>query len=180
MFKKTLAVLLLAGLVLPYSCDTSPILGSWDGALTTAMFGVPVLVTIAYALHQLLPALARFHERHGAALHGLFRAICLVLWGVYLGALLGEHTETRDLIALSITLLVAAALLIWQQGRGTKAQRVPLLLLTIAGLGAVYAFAWFVGRELAYGGWFVTAAWLLAVGAEVNGLQGASRVEHGG
>jgi len=170
MFKKTLAVILLAGLVLPYSCGTSPILGSWDGALTTAMFGVPVLVTIAYALHQLLPALARFHEHHGAALHGLFRAICLVLFGVYLGALLGEDVETRDRIAGSITLLVAAALLIWQQGRGTKAQRLPLLLLTIAGLAAVYAFVLFVGGGLAYGGWIVTAAWLLATGAEVSGL----------
>jgi len=80
---------------------------------------------------------------------------------------------------VSITLLVAAALLIWQQGRGTKAQRLPLLLLTIAGLGAVYAFAIFVG-ELAYGGWIVTAAWVLAVGTEVSGLQGAPRVEHGG
>ncbi len=179
MFKKIVAVVLLAGLVLPYSCDTSPILGSWDGPLTTAMFGVPVLVTIAYALHQLLPALARFHERHGAALHGLFRAICLVLFGVYFGALLGEDVEARDRIAGSITLLVAAALLMWQQGRGTKAQRLPLLLLTIAGLGAVYAFAIFVG-ELAYGGWIVTAAWVLAVGTEVSGLQGAPRVEHGG
>lgn len=180
MFKKVVAVVLLVGLVLPYSCDTSPILGAWDGALTTAMFGVPVLVTIAYALHQLLPALARFHERHGAALHGLFRAICLVLFGVYFGAVLGEDVETRDVIAISITLLVSAALLIWQQGRGTKAQRLPLLLLTIAGLGAVYAFALFVGRGLAYGGWIITAAWLLAVGAEVSGLQGAARVEHGG
>lgn len=179
MFKKIVAVVLLAGLVLPYSCGTTPILGSWSGALTTAMLGVPVLVTIAYALHQLLPALARFHHRHGAALHGLFRAICLVLFGVYLGASLGEDVEMGDRIAVAITLVVAAGLLIWQQGRGTKAQRLPLLLLTIAGLGAVYAFAVFFG-ELAYGGWIVTAGWLLAVGAEVSGLQGAARVEHGG
>ena len=180
MFKKIVAVVLLAGLVLPYSCDTSPILGSWGGGLTAAMFGVPVLVTIAYALHQLLPALARFHERHGAALHGLFRAICLVLFGVYFGALLGEDVDTRDVIAISTSLLVAAALLMWQQGRGTKAQRLPLLLLTIAGLGAVYAFALFVGKGLAYGAWILTAAWLLAAGAEASDLQGAPRVEHGG
>jgi hypothetical protein len=180
MFKKVIAVVLLVGMVLPYSCDTSPILGSWDGTLTAAMFGVPVLVTIAYALHQLLPGLARFHDRHGAALHGVFRAICLVLFGVYLGSLLGDDVETRERIGLSITLLVAAALLIWQQRRGTKAQRLPLLLLTIAGFGAVYGFALFVGNGLEYGGWVVTAAWLLAVGAEVSGLQGAPRVEHGG
>lgn len=180
MFRKIVAVVLLAGLVLPYSCDTSPILGSWGGGLAAAMFGVPVLVTIAYALHQLLPALARFHERHGAALHGLFRAICLVLFGIYLGASLGEDVELADRIAVAITLVVAAGLLIWQQGRGTKAQRLPLLLLTIAGLGAVYAFVTFVGGGLAYGGWIVTAAWLLAAGAEVSGLQGAARVEHRG
>lgn len=180
MFKKLVAAALLVGLALPHSCHSSPILGAWGGAFFAVIFGVPVLVTIAYALHQLLPPLARFHERHGAALHGFFRAICLVLFGVYFGTLLGDDVEAGDLIAVSITLLVAAALLIWQQGRGTKAQRLPLLLLTIAGLGAVYAFAAFVGNGLDYGGWMVTAAWLLAVGAEVTGLQGAARVEHGG
>jgi hypothetical protein len=180
MLKKLVAVALLVGLALPHSCHTSPILGAWDGALWAVMFGVPVLVTIAYALHQLLPTLARFHERHGAALHGFFRAICLVLFGVYFGALLGEDVETRDVVTMAISLAVAATLLLWQQGRGTKAQRLPLLLLTIAGLGAVYAFALFVGSGLEYGGWIVTTAWLLAVGAEVNGLSAAARVEHGG
>ncbi len=180
MLKKLVAVALLVGLALPHSCHTSPILGAWEGALWTVMFGVPVLVTVAYALHQLLPALARFHERHGAALHGFFRAICLVLFGVYFGTLLGEDVETGDRIAVSISLLVAAVLLLWQQGRGTKAQRLPLLLLTISGLAAVYAFGTFVGDGLDYGGWIVTTAWLLAVGAEVSGLQGAARVEHGG
>ena len=75
MLKKLAAVVLLVGLVLPYSCDTRPITGSWEGAHRILMFGVPVLVTIAYALHQLWPALARFHERNGAALHGAFRAL---------------------------------------------------------------------------------------------------------
>lgn len=180
MLKKVAALVLVVGLSLPHSCGVSPLRGAWDGVLTTIMFGIPVLVTIAYALHQLLPALARFHERHGAALHGLFRAVCLVLLGVYVGVALGDDAEQRDRIATGTAFVIAAALLVWQQGRGTKAQRLPLLLLTIVGVAAVFAFARYVGDGLQYGGWVFTAGWLLAVGAEANGLRGAPVVSHGG
>jgi len=133
MFKKVVAVLLLVGLVLPHSCGMVPVLGAWDGIATTIMFGIPVLVTIAYVLHQLVPALARFHERHGAALHGFFWAVCLVLLGAYLAEALGADDEPRTRIAIAVSFVIASALLIWQQRRGTKAQRLPLLLLTIVG-----------------------------------------------
>ena len=180
MLKRLAAVVFVIGLVLPHSCGISPLRGSWDGILAAIMFGIPVLVTIAYAFHQLVPALARFDERHGAALHGLFRALCLVLLGVYLGWVLGDDIEQRDRTATAVTWVIAAGLLVWQQGRGSKAQRLPLLLLTIVGTGAIYAFARFVGDGLQYGGWVFTAGWLLAVIAEVDGLRGAAAVEHGG
>ena len=180
MLKKLAALVLVAGLVLPHSCGVQPVLGAWDGILTTIMFGIPVLVTIAYALHQLLPGIARFHETNGAVLHGLFRAVCFILLGVYIGVSLGDDAEQRDRIATGAAFVIAAGLLVWQQGRGTKAQRLPLLLLTTVGVAAVFAFARYVGDGLQYGGWVFTAEWLLAVAAEVDGLRGAPAVSHGG
>jgi len=180
MLKKLAAVVLLVGLVLPHSCGVRPVVGAWDGIGAIITFGIPVLVTIAYALHQLAPALARFHERHGAALHGFFRAVCLVLLGVYVGNALADDAEPRARIATAVSFVIASALLYWQQSRATKAQRLPLLLLTIVGVAAVYAFAGWVGDGLQYGGWVFTAGWLLAVGAEMSALRGAAPVSHGG
>jgi hypothetical protein len=180
MLKKFAAVVLLAGLVLHHSCGVSPLIGVWQGITTAIMFGIPVLAAIAYALHQLLPGLARFHERHGAALHGFFRAVCLVLLGVYVGAALDDDAAQRARIATAVTFVITVALLVWQQGRATKAQRLPLLLLTVVGVGAVDAFVSYVGEGMQYGGWVLTAGWLLAVGAEVTGLRGTPHVSHGG
>ena len=180
MLKKIAAVALLVGLALPYGCEFRPLTNSWENVASAIMYGIPVLVAIAYALHQLVPALARFHERNGPALHGVFRAVCLMLVGVYVGVAVGDDAESRDRIAVAVSFVVTAGLLYWQQGRGTKAQRLPLLLLTVVGVGEAFAFARYVGDGLAYGGWGFTAAWLVAVIAEVSGLQGAARVEHGG
>jgi hypothetical protein len=180
MLRKIVALILLVGLALPHSCGVRPVLGAWDGIATAIMFGIPVVVTIGYALHQLSPGIAQFHELHGGALHGFFRAICLVLLGVYVGAALGDDAEPRARIATAVTFVVSGALLYWQQSRGTKAQRLPLLLLTVVGVGTIYAFAAWVGNGLQYGGWVFTAGWVLAVGAEVDGLRGAKQVEHGG
>src|SRR2546427_13234437 len=87
LLKKLAAVLLLVGLALPYGCDARPITvlwSSWDDLALLFTVGVPVLAAIAYGLHALLPALARFHERHGAGLHGIFRAVFFLLAGAYL------------------------------------------------------------------------------------------------
>ncbi|HEV8399978.1 MAG TPA: hypothetical protein VGQ18_09110 [Gemmatimonadales bacterium] len=180
MLKKLVALILLLGLALPHSCGVRPVLGAWEGVGTAIMFGIPVLVTIGYALHQLSPGIAQFHESRGAALHGFFRAVCLVLLGVYVGGALSDDAEPRSRIATAVSFVVASALLMWQQGRGTKAQRLPLLLLTIVGVAAVFAFVSWVGGGLQYGGWVFTAGWLLAVGVEADGLRGAAKVEHGG
>jgi len=180
MLKKIVALILLVGLALPHSCGVRPVLGAWDGIATAIMFGIPVVVTIGYALHQLSPGVAQFHELHGAALHGFFRAICLVLLGVYVGAALGDDAEPRARIATAVAFVATGALLYWQQSRGTKAQRLPLLLLTVVGVGTIYAFVAWVGNGLQYGGWVFTASWLLAVGMEVSELRGTPPVEHGG
>ena len=180
MLKKLAAALLLAGLVLHHSCGVSPLIGAWQGVANAIMLGIPVLATIVYALHQVLPAFARFHERHGAALHGFFRAVCLVLLGVYVGAALDDDAERRTRIATMVTFVITIALLVWQQRRATKAQRLPLLLLTVVGVGAIEAFVLYVGEGMQLGGWVFTVGWLLAVGAEMSGLRAAPRVSHGG
>jgi len=157
----------------------SPLTGVWQGVATTIMFGIPVLATIAYALHQLLPALARFHERHGAALHGFSGQSVSCCSACISGWPLMTMRSDGTRLATVVTLAIAIVLLVWQQSRATKAQRLPLLLLTVVGVGAIYAFADYVGDGLQYGGWVFTAGWLLAVGAEVNGLRGAPQVSPG-
>lgn len=75
MLKRLAAALLLVGLALPYGSGVRPLTGAWDGVEPSLMIGIPLLITIAYALHTFLPPLARFHERNGPALHGVFRVV---------------------------------------------------------------------------------------------------------
>lgn len=181
MLKKVAAAALLVGLVLPYGCDVRPLTGAWDGLEAGIMLGVPVLVTIAYALHTLVPALARFHERNGPALHGLFRVVYFLLAGMYVHDGIDGEDDVNRWVPWVAALVVTGAILYWSQGRGTKALRLPLLLLMIVGLPAVYYFAsGLSGGGLQYGGWVLTAGWLLAVGGQVAGLRGAAPVAHGG
>lgn len=178
MLKKLAAALLVVGLVLPYGCGLRPLTGAWDGIEPSFLVGIPVLVTIAYVLHTLLPSLARFHERNGQFLHGLLRVVYFVLAGMYLH----ETIEGDDPWFLGVAaLVVTGAILYWSQGRGTKAQRLPLLLLIVVGLPAVYyCLSGLRTGDLQYGAWLLTAGWLLAVGAEADGLRGAPIVLHGG
>jgi hypothetical protein len=180
--RRAAAVLLLAGLVLPYSCDARPITvlwSSWDDLATLFTVGIPVLVALAYGLHRLVPALARFHERNGAALHGLFRAVFFLLAGAYL--MRGLERRDKDFPSWLISLLFCGGLLVWQQQRGTKAQRLPLLLLTIVGLPALYyASALVPDGGMQYGGWVFTLGYVAAVAAEVVALRAAPPVTHGG
>ncbi len=181
MLKRLAAVLLLVGLSLPYSCDARPVTVVWADPETIVMVGIPVLVTVAYALHVLVPALARFHERHGAALHGIFRAIYLVLAGAYLSFALHKGEEHADRFHAGVAIALTAAVLWWQQRRGSKAQRLPLLLLVIVGLPEVlYFLSGLHAHDLKIGGWMLTAGYLVAVGMEARDLQGAPRVASGG
>ncbi|HEY6110647.1 MAG TPA: hypothetical protein VIV56_17215, partial [Gemmatimonadales bacterium] len=84
MLKRLGALMLLAGLCLPYGCDIRPITGVWHEVPTIVLLGVPVLATVIYALHTLVPVLAAFHERHSRTLHAVFRVIYYALLGGYL------------------------------------------------------------------------------------------------
>lgn len=180
MLKKLGAAVLLVGLCLPYSCDIIPITGVWDDAASIVGLGLPVVIAVAYVAHTFLPPLARFHERHGALLHGVFRAVYFVLIGFYLGDALQDKSDRSDHWSTLITFAVTGALLYWQQGRGTKAQRLPLLLLIIFGIPAINYFVLTVWDGGQVGMWVLTAGYLLAVAAEVQALAPAGRVEHGG
>lgn len=181
MLKKLGAAALLVGLVLPYGCGVRPITGAWDGPSAILMIGIPVLVAIAYALHTFVPALARFHERNGPLFHGLFRVVYFLLAGMYLHDGIDGEDDANGWVSWVAALVVTGAILYWSQGRGTKALRLPLLLLMIVGLPAVYYFvSGLDGGGLQYGGWVLTAGWLLALAGEVDGLRGAARVAHGG
>jgi hypothetical protein len=179
MLKKLAAALLLVGLALPYGGGVRPLTGVWDGLEPGLMIGIPLVITVAYVLHTFLPPLARFHERNGPALHGVFRVVYFVLAGMYVHD--GIDGESDGWVFWVAALVVTGGLLYWSQGRGTKAQRLPLLLLVIVGLPAVsYCLITLDTGGLQAGGWMFTAGWVLAVGAEVAGLRGAPAVSHGG
>lgn len=179
MLKKLAAALLAVGLVLPYGCDVRPLTGAWDGLEPSLLVGIPVLVAVAYVLHTFVPALARFHERNGQVLHGLFRVVYFVLAGMYVQVTIkGEDAPWFVGVAALVT---TGAILYWSQRRGTKAQRLPLLLLIVVGLPAIYyGVSGLHTGDLQYGGWLLTAGWLLAVGAELDGLRGAPSASPGG
>lgn len=69
-------------------------------------------------------------------------------------------------------------MLVWQQGRGTKAQRVPLLLLGVLGIPVVDMLVR-VELDLKVGGWLLTAGWVLAVIEESRLLQATPPIVHG-
>src|SRR5437867_10975855 len=128
MLKKIAAGLLLVGLALPYSCGARPVVAAWDDLSTIMLIGVPVIAAAAYALVTLVPALARFQERHGRTMHAGGRAIFLALWGAYLyGGLAGLKDESGNPLEWITPLVVTGALLYWQQQRGTKTERLQLL-----------------------------------------------------
>jgi len=179
MLKKAVAAVLLLGLCLPYACDITPITGAWDDLATAISLGIPIIVAVAYAAHTFLPPLARFHERHGAMLHGLFRMVYFMLAGWYLADALRDTTVGTDRYAILGALAGTGALLYWQQQRGTKAARLPLLLLIISGIAVVTCFTSLLD-DLQVGAWVTTAAYLVAVALEAQTLAGAERVTHGG
>ena len=180
MLKKLGAVVLLVGLCLPYTCSITPIIGVWDDLAGAIGLGIPVLVAVAYGLHVLLPPIARFHERQGAGLHGLFRMIYFVLAGMYLGDALRDTTSTKDRLATAAALVATGALLYWQQQRGTKGQRLPLLFLMVFGIPAVMYFISTVPGGVQIGAWVLTAGYLIAVAVEVMELAKAAKITHGG
>src|SRR2546422_761126 len=155
MLKKIGAVLLAVGLFLPYTPGNRIVTGLFQDIPTILFQGVPVLITIAYVLHNFVPPLAQFHQRQGQGLHGLFRVVFFVLAGAYLAmSLAKEHAGWPAHLHVIVALVVTGGLLYWSQGRGTKAERLPLLLLICAGVPTIAYFLDAVhAGELMYGGW---------------------------
>lgn len=181
MVKKLAALLLLVGLCLPYGCDARPITSVWHELPAILFLGIPVIATVVYGLHTLVPSLAAFHERHSAALHGMLRLVYFGLVGGYLAFAVTKRDGWPDPIDTAVALVVTGILSVWQERRGTKAARVPLLLLTAIGVPEV-AFLMVFARAggVQVGGWAVTAGWLLGVLGEMQTLSVAPIVAHGG
>ncbi|HYT99011.1 MAG TPA: hypothetical protein VEK85_01445 [Gemmatimonadales bacterium] len=181
MLKRLGAVLLAVGFFLPYSPDVRVILSVWHNAAEVLFQGVPLLIGVAYVLHTLVPPLARFHQRHGPALHGVFRMVYFVLVGAYVATAVAGRADWPAVGPVLVALVVTGTLLYWGQGRGTKADRLPLLLVVCGGVPTIaYFIETLRAGALAYGGWVFTAGYLVAVAGEVQGLRAAPRIAHGG
>jgi len=178
MLRKLAAAVVLAGLCLPYACDSRAITSVWGSVPEAAMFGVPLLAAVAYALLEFLPPAAAGVERRGAVAFATLRAVYVVLAGAYLIGALRQSAAATDRLGAAVALLVTGALVVWQQGKGTKAQRVPLYLLVILGLAVVDLLVW-TRLELQIGGWMVTGGWALATIEETRLLRAMPAAVHG-
>jgi|SoiMetStandDraft_2_1073263.scaffolds.fasta_scaffold51110_2 predicted membrane channel-forming protein YqfA (hemolysin III family) len=179
MLKKLAAVLLGVGLCLPYSCDFRPITSSWGSVQVILFIGLPVIAAVAYVLHNLLPPLAAFHERHGRTLYDLLRVLYLLLAGSYLTFALTRKADWPGLLPVAAAIVVTGVLLAWQQRRGTKATRVPFLFLLFAGVPAI-AYAVELRTDLRVGAWLSLSGWALGVLAESLILRVQPTIAHGG
>lgn len=181
MLKRLGALTLAVGLCLPYGCDVRPITGVWHDVPAVALLGVPVLATVIYVLHTLVPTLAAFHERHSRTLHGIFRVVYYALLGGYLAFAVTKRDRWPGPIEVAAALMVTGVLAVWPQHRGTSAARLPLLLLTVVGVPEVAYLVGFLRQGgLQVGGWVFTAGWVLAVIAEAHVLAAAPPVAHSG
>ena len=181
MLRRIGAALVAVGLFLPYSPDVRVIASVWHNAAKVLFQGLPVLLAFVYVLHTFAPRLARFHERHGQGLHGALRMVYFVLAGAYLATATAGRSDWPALGPVLAALVVTGGLLYWGQGRGSKAERFPLLLLIAGGVPTVaYFIETLRAGALAYGGWVFTAGYVLAVVGEVQRLWAAPKIAHGG
>ena len=181
MLKRLAALMLAVGLCLPYGCDVRPIVGAWHTLPTILFLGLPVLASVIYALHTWVPALAAFHERHGRTLYAILRVLYFGLAGAYLAFAVTKRESWPGLIAAAAALVITGGAVTWQQGRGTKATRVPLLLLLCAGVPEIAFLVEFLRHgDLQVGGWLYTSGWLLALFAETQVLKVQPTIAHEG
>jgi len=120
MLRKIGAALVAVGLFLPYSPDVRVIASVWHNAAEVLFQGFPVLLAFVYVLHTFAPPLARFHERHGQALHGSLRMVYFVLVGAYLATATAGRADWPALGPVLAALVVTGGLLYWGQGRGQE------------------------------------------------------------
>ncbi len=139
------------------------------------MFGIPVLAAVCYGILRLLPAATRGVDGVGPLLFVLLRGLYVLLAGTYLLSAIRQTAPATERLGVALALLVTGVVLVWQRGKGTSAQRVPLLLLAILGLAVVDVLV-LTQLELQVGGWLVTAGWMLAVLEEGRLLRVMPRV----
>ena len=181
MLNRLAALLLLVGLCLPYAGDVRPITGVWHDLPSILFLGIPVIAGVIYGLHTLVPPLAAFHERNGAALHTIFRVVYFGLVGGYLAFAVTKRQDQPGLIETAVALVVTGTLVVWKQRRGTKAVRLPMLLLAVVGVPDVAYLAALLGSGgVQAGAWVLTAGWVLGVLSEVRTLAVAPIVVHSG
>src|SRR5260370_30097306 len=125
------APLLALGLWLPCSFSVRPVTFLVQDMSGFVTVGIPILLAFAYAVTTLLPPLARWVAHDGRALHGILRATFFIFVGLSLGTALAEPgpTSASAWAARILAAGLGAALVVWVQGPGTKAQRGPLRLL---------------------------------------------------
>lgn len=167
MLRKLAAAVVVLGLCLPYACDVRPIVGVWDDVPTAMMLGVPLIAAFVYALQEFLPAVAAAIERRGPATLAVLRVVYLLLAAAYLVSAVQQSASTEDRLSVAAAILVTGVILVWQRGRGTTAQRVPLHLLAILGLAVVDVLVG-VQFDVQLGGWLVTGGWALALLLEMR------------
>jgi hypothetical protein len=111
----------------------------------------------------------------------VFRIVYFGLVGGYLAFAVTKRRGWPGPIETAVALVVTGVLFVWQQGRGTKSARLPLLLLTAVGVPEVaYLVGFLRAGDLQIGGWVLTAGWVLGVLEEVQVLSVAPIVAHGG
>src|SRR2546421_12851201 len=131
MLRKLGATLVAVGLFLPYSPDVRVIASVWHNAAEVLFQGFPVLLAFVYVLHTFAPSLARFHERHGQALHGSLRMVYFVLVGAYLATATAGRADLPALRPVLPALLVTGVLPDWGQARGAQAGGWPSLSVRV-------------------------------------------------
>src|SRR2546427_11045094 len=158
MHRKPGAELLAVGLFLPNSPGVAVITSVWHILAEVLFQGFPVLLASVYALHSFVPPLARFHQRHGQALHGSLRMVYFVLVGAYLATAAAGRADWPALGPVLAALVITGGPLDWGQGRGAKTGRVAVLLLIARGGTAdAYFLEAMRAGGLARGGRGVTA-----------------------
>src|SRR2546423_11827615 len=111
MLKRIGAALVAVGLFLPSSPGVRLIASVWHNAAEVLFQGFPVLLAFVYVLHAFAPPLARFHERHGQALHGSLRMVYFVLVRPYLATATAGPPDWPALRPLLAALVATGGLL---------------------------------------------------------------------
>src|SRR3989442_3380536 len=125
MLRKLGATLVAVGLFLPYSPDIRVIASVWHNAAEVLFQGFPVLLAFVYVLHTFAPPLARFHERHGQALHGALRMVYFVLVGAYLATATAGRARWPALGPGLAGLPVTRGVVLWGGGGGGEKGAIP-------------------------------------------------------